>query len=197
MDYYKILQVSPKATDSQIKSSYKSLVKKYHPDLYKGDKSFAEQKIKEINAAYDVLSNPEAKAEYDEYLSPKPQQAPSQTSSHSSQPYHKNAYQAPKTPQWSFTDSIEKEINKLENKKQTKLIIIIFFIFLLLFLINIIQTLHFLQNKPDIPETQPIPNEPEIYYYWENKTLDELFYEMMLESEKAYYNQLQQQQINP
>jgi curved DNA-binding protein CbpA len=68
MNYYEILKVSKNASDSEIKSSYKQLVKKYHPDLYVGDKEFAEKKIKEINEAYDILSNSEKKLEYDEYL---------------------------------------------------------------------------------------------------------------------------------
>lgn len=72
MNYYEILKVSKRATSEEIKSSYKNLVKKYHPDLYVGDKEFAEQKIKEINEAYDILSNPQTKKEYDEYLNPKP-----------------------------------------------------------------------------------------------------------------------------
>lgn len=72
MNYYEILKVSKNATSEEIKGSYKNLVKKYHPDLYVGDKEFAEKKIKEINEAYDILSNPETKLEYDEYLNPKP-----------------------------------------------------------------------------------------------------------------------------
>lgn len=72
MNYYQILKVSQKATEKEIKKSYKSLAKKYHPDLYKGDKDFAETKIKEINEAYEILSNKERRKEYDEYLNPPP-----------------------------------------------------------------------------------------------------------------------------
>ncbi len=55
MNYYEILYLSKNATQTEIKRSYKKLVKKYHPDLYSGDKTFAEQKIKQINEAYDIL----------------------------------------------------------------------------------------------------------------------------------------------
>ena len=72
MNYYEILGVSKNSSQKEIRESYKNLVKKYHPDLYRGDKSFAEKKTKEINVAYDVLSNPERRAEYDEEISPKP-----------------------------------------------------------------------------------------------------------------------------
>lgn len=57
MDYFKILGINKNATDKEIKIAYRKLAKKYHPDTYKGDKSFAENKMKEINEAYDILSN--------------------------------------------------------------------------------------------------------------------------------------------
>lgn len=68
-NYYEILEIDKNASDDIIKVAYKSLVKKYHPDLNEGQgKSFSEEKIKEINEAYDILSNPEKKFEYDQNL---------------------------------------------------------------------------------------------------------------------------------
>lgn len=64
-NYYKILGVKKDATQEEIKISYKNLMKKYHPDLYQGDKTYAEKKAKEINGAYEVLSNPESRKQYD------------------------------------------------------------------------------------------------------------------------------------
>jgi curved DNA-binding protein CbpA len=57
-DYYKILGVSENATQDEIKQAYKKLAMKYHPDRNPGDKQ-AEEKFKEINEAYSVLSDPE------------------------------------------------------------------------------------------------------------------------------------------
>lgn len=63
-DYYKTLGLDKNATPEQIKSAYKTLVKKHHPDVNKGD-STSNEKIKEINEAYDVLSDAEKKKKYD------------------------------------------------------------------------------------------------------------------------------------
>lgn len=68
MHLYDILGVSKTATSSEIKKAYKSLVKKYHPDIFEGNKDLAESKIKEINDAYDTLSDPVLREEYDRSL---------------------------------------------------------------------------------------------------------------------------------
>ncbi len=68
MNLYDILGVSKTATNSEIKKAYKSLVKKYHPDVFEGNKDLAESKIKEINDAYDTLSDPVLREEYDRSL---------------------------------------------------------------------------------------------------------------------------------
>lgn len=68
MHLYDILGVSKTATSSEIKKAYKSLVKKYHPDVFEGNKDLAESKIKEINDAYDTLSDPVLREEYDRSL---------------------------------------------------------------------------------------------------------------------------------
>ena len=68
-NYYEILEVDKNASDEIIKVAYKALVKKYHPDLKEGNaKINAEDKIKQINEAYDILSNLEKKYEYDQNL---------------------------------------------------------------------------------------------------------------------------------
>ena len=60
-DYYEVLGVGKNASDAEIKSAYRKLAKKYHPDLNPGDK-VAEEKFKEVNEANDVLSNPESES---------------------------------------------------------------------------------------------------------------------------------------
>lgn len=63
-DYYKILGVPKTADEKEIKSAYRKLARKYHPDVNPGDKS-AEEKFKEISEAYDVLSDPHKRSQYD------------------------------------------------------------------------------------------------------------------------------------
>ena len=65
-NYYDILGVSKKASSDEIKSAYRRLAKQYHPDLHPGDAAAAE-KFKEINEAYEVLSDADKKARYDQY----------------------------------------------------------------------------------------------------------------------------------
>ncbi len=65
-DYYEVLGVDKSADESSIKKAYRQLAKKYHPDMNPGDAE-AEAKFKEVNEAYDVLSDPDKKAKYDQY----------------------------------------------------------------------------------------------------------------------------------
>src|SRR5438874_6794407 len=63
-DYYETLGVSKTATEEEIRSAFRKLARKYHPDVAK-DKKAAEEKFKEINEAYEVLGDPEKRKKYD------------------------------------------------------------------------------------------------------------------------------------
>lgn len=65
-DYYEVLGVDKTANENEIKRAYRKVAKKYHPDMNPGDKE-AEEKFKEAAEAYEVLSDPDKKAKYDQF----------------------------------------------------------------------------------------------------------------------------------
>ncbi len=70
-DWYRVLQVSRKATEGEIKSAYRKMAKKYHPDAHPGDKE-CEARFKEITEAYTILSDAKKRRKYDEELDGQP-----------------------------------------------------------------------------------------------------------------------------
>jgi len=66
VDYYKVLGVDKSATETEIKSAYRKLARKYHPDLNPNDKE-ANKRFQQINEANEVLSDPEKRGKYDKY----------------------------------------------------------------------------------------------------------------------------------
>src|SRR5450759_2802267 len=65
-DYYELLGVSRKAAQKEIRQAYRKLARKYHPDLNPGDKS-SEEKFKQVQEAYDVLSDSKKRQMYDQF----------------------------------------------------------------------------------------------------------------------------------
>lgn len=107
-DLYDVLGVSPSAPQEQIRTQYRVLVQKFHPDLHPGDVNAARM-MEQVNAAYDVLGNPDERRQYDAEISVS-QQSPAGTAAPDS--YGQPEYGGPGTdagprstwnPQWGST----------------------------------------------------------------------------------------------
>lgn len=140
MTLYEILEVSEKASNEIIEKAYKVLAKKYHPDLQEPqNRSQAEEKMKKINEAYDVLINPQKRQAYDEKLRQKRLQedqaksiniqynnrgvnnnVPPQNNTYEanySHNYNQNHSQASNKEEFKVSDKTKKEIEKEIKKK--------------------------------------------------------------------------------
>ncbi len=142
MNYYEILNLPKTASKQQIKSSYKRLVKKYHPDLYAGDKNLAEQKIKEINEAYDVLSHPEKKSEYDAFLAI--QSEPAIVYSASETFYEESDSSSSETT-LSLTKWLTEKFSQLDKKQQLQIFTAVFILILCFFMLNLVEMKYYLK----------------------------------------------------
>ena len=112
-NYYDILQINQNASPEIIEKAYKTLAKKYHPDLQEeNNKKEAEEILKEINEAYEVLSNPDKKALYDQNLKNET------ISSNINLNSFNNTYNKKSQLNQEDMDKIEKEKQELEFRKQ-------------------------------------------------------------------------------
>ena len=97
IDYYAVLGVSKNDDSAKLKSAYRELAKKYHPDANQGDKK-AEEMFKKISEAYAILSDPEKRAEYDRHGHGRSKPGYNRSQAHGSEP-------------WSFSGSFDNFAN--------------------------------------------------------------------------------------
>ena len=168
MNYYEILKVSKNASNKQIRDSYKKLIKKYHPDIYRGNKEFAEKITKDLNDAYDTLSNAEKRAEYDLSLSLDYTTNNSNTTKYTQTQnynYYRKTYQTPtssnakqeKTWDQIFKEKIYNVIDErtknLNSKHKIRLVLFIIVIALFFTLMSIVDYINFFNSQKTFRET--------------------------------------------
>lgn len=154
MNYYEILKVSKNASEQQIKDSYKMLIKKYHPDIYKGNKEFAEKTSAELNNAYSVLSDPKKRAEYDLSLLPSNDtldntSTSSTYSSYQNYKYYQQTYEEQRQEKENWNQNFKKKLYKyvddhtknLSQSTRIVIVLIVIFIALLFLLLSIMDYL--------------------------------------------------------
>lgn len=111
-DYYKILNIDSKSSEKQIKEAYHKLAKKYHPDLNGGKTS---DSFKEMTSAYDILSDPAKRKQYDEYRG-----MFSSTNNYYSGPNHENSYKDANSSQaYKSSSNFQDNFNKSYTKAKT------------------------------------------------------------------------------
>lgn len=109
MTYYELLNIKENASYKDIKIAYRALAKKYHPDTYKGNKSIAEEKMKLINEAYDVLSNSDSRKNYDESINANKTEVVKEES------YSHESYYNYETGEYKSPDPVDAEYNSYYN----------------------------------------------------------------------------------
>lgn len=115
MTLYELLNVPMSASADEIQTAYKTLAKKYHPDIYDGDKKFAEQQMIILNNAYEILSDPRKRAEYDQLLH-KTQKTESKSENSTQGAVHENE----PNNETQKNESMYVNENEIDNKKKTK-----------------------------------------------------------------------------
>lgn len=118
MTYYDILEISQNASEEVVRMAYKALAKKYHPDVFKGDPKEAEEKMKQINAAFEVLSDEQKRKQYDDSLKNKRNYAKTEGESNT---------QSPKPPKNS---KVKREFKYPSGGKSATIIGILLFVIL-------------------------------------------------------------------
>lgn len=114
MTYHEELEVLPTASPEVIRMAYKALARKYHPDIYKGDKVFAQEKMTRINEAYSVLSSPIQRQEYDRTLHQK-----TEKTEQYSQPQRPNSAQQSSTTKKSQSAQQSSTTQKSQSAQQS------------------------------------------------------------------------------
>lgn len=154
MNYYDVLRVNKNASSQEIKDSYKKLIKRYHPDLYPGNKKKAESITRDLNEAYEVLSDPDKKSIYDYNLEEenlKYAQHYKTSQEYKNNTYYntQNTYAEQKSPTWeeklkaNIYNFVDEKTQKMTAQTKQKIVFVILFIALIILLITAADYINF------------------------------------------------------
>lgn len=166
MNYYEILKVSKNASQQEIRDSYINLIKQYHPDIYKGTKEYGEKITKELNDAYDVLSVPEKRRDYDLSLEPPTSQYTPPDFNYTAYKTYSKYYKTPKSeepPKETIDFFLKKNIHKFVDEKVGKMskeakrnlitgIIIVAILFTLISVHDYVKLRNIVQTRKELQE---------------------------------------------
>lgn len=117
MNYYDVLRIDKSASSQEIKDSYKKLIKRYHPDLYPGNKTKAESITRDLNEAYDVLSDPEKRTMYDLSLQKDTVQEYKEPITYYTQYYTEKRVEPEEYEKPGFAEKLKESIHSFVDKK--------------------------------------------------------------------------------
>ena len=166
MNYYDVLRVDKNASSQEIKDSYKKLIKRYHPDLYPGNKKKAEAITRDLNEAYETLSDPDKRAMYNLSLQPTIEKYQQQYSSPAEKyrtKFHQNNnfHEEPHIPSWE--DKFSQDLHSFIDKKTEKLSLsskrsLVFIIIILALVILLITTNDFMNLHNSLTKRRKLEN---------------------------------------
>lgn len=177
MNYYEILHISKTASQSEIRDSYKKLIKQYHPDIYTGSKEYADKVTAELNTAYAILSNEQSRRDYDISLN-----EVSPTYNYTSYQSYKKTDEYVEEPHDTIDEMIRKRVHDIVDeksanmspsaKKTTVFLIIIFALFF---------TILAIQDFIDIVRIREYAEQ--IKLEQERKVMDSYYQEMLMNTD--------------
>lgn len=169
MNYYDVLRINKDASEQEIKDAYKKLIKRYHPDVYPGNKVRAESITRDLNEAYDVLSDSEKKAIYDLSLEPTPiNTEPNIPIKSDTSILHEEDFGTSASPTWeqklkeNIHEFVENQSQTMPQNTKTRIVFIIILIAIIIFLLTVKDYLDFQlllkekENLQNLEESQTI-----------------------------------------
>ena len=177
MNYYDVLRINKDASQQEIKDAYKKLIKRYHPDVYPGNKVRAEHITRDLNEAYDVLSDSEKKTIYDLSLEQTPINIePDIPTKYEPSVNYKEDFENSFSSTWDqkLKENIHTFVdNKTQNLSQNEKLKIISIIILIALIILLLTIKDYYEFQISLNEKEKINNEQNQLQYEEFEIIEQ------------------------